>query len=385
LKRKQRSAGPILPGGTVGVLGGGQLGRMFALAAAQMGYRVIGYVPDKNAPISQVCHKTFNAAYDDTDSLLKFGAEVDVVTIEFENIPTAALEALEKVVPVRPGPNVLHITQNRLREKEFLAEKNYPVVPFAPVKTLESLHEALKKVGLPAVLKTAGYGYDGKGQQVIKSTEDAEQAFVQLAGQAAVIERFIEFEKELSVIGARSVSGDFVAYGPIENEHHQRILDLSFAPARVNWTLAEEAIDITRSLMEALDVVGLLCVEFFMLPEDQLVINELAPRPHNSGHYSIEGCPTSQFEQQLRAITGLPLGTTETEKGVAMANILGDLWQQGEPDWTSAVALPDVHLHLYGKEEPRPGRKMGHLTACAKWADEAVDRVKNARELLMRS
>ena len=372
----------ILPGATIGVLGGGQLGRMFALAAAHMGYKVIAYTPEENSPVSTVCAKTIVASFDDTERLKQFASEVAVTTIEFENIPSAALEAIQAITPVRPGPHVLHTTQNRLREKEWLSKHKFPVVPFCTVDSIDSLREAITALGVPAVLKTAGFGYDGKGQQLIASPEQAEQAYSGFHGQQAVLEKFVEFEKEISVIGARSASGDFVAYGPIENEHRNHILDLSFAPARINWTLAEEAIDITRSIMEKLDVVGLLCVEFFLLADEVLVINELAPRPHNSGHYTIEGCPTSQFEQQVRTITGLPLGATETEKGVAMANLLGDLWSDGEPEWASAIALPDVHLHLYGKTEPRPGRKMGHLTACAKWADEAVARVKNARELL---
>ena len=372
----------ILPGATIGVLGGGQLGRMFALSAAHMGYNVVAYTPEPNSPVSQVCGKTIVGSFDDTESLKKFASQVAVTTIEFENIPSAALEAIQAITPVRPGPHVLHTTQNRLREKEWLSKHKLPLVQFQAVDSMESLREAIKAIGVPAVLKTAGFGYDGKGQQVIRSAEQAEQAFASFGDQPAVLEKFVEFDKEISVIGARSISGDFVAYGPIENQHHNHILDLSFAPARVNWTLAEEAIDLTRSIMEKLDVVGLLCVEFFLLPDEVLMINELAPRPHNSGHYTIEGCPTSQFEQQVRTITGLPLGATETDKGVAMANLLGDLWHDGEPQWASAIALPEVHLHLYGKAEARPGRKMGHLTACAKWADEAVTRVKNARELL---
>lgn len=379
-----KAARHILPGSVLGILGGGQLGRMFALSAAYMGYRVICYVPEKDSPASQVCWKTYNAPYEDAESLRKFASEVAVVTIEFENIPTSALEIVQEIAEVRPGPSVLHLTQHRLREKEFLAKNNYPIVPFFPVKTLEDLHQALTTLGFPAVLKTAGFGYDGKGQHLINAPEDAERIFAQLNGQDAVLEKYVQFEKELSVIGARSVSGDFVAYGPIENEHRNHILDISLAPARINWTLAEEAIDITRSIMETLDVIGLLCVEFFMTSDETLMINELAPRPHNSGHYSIEGCPTSQFEQQVRCITGLPLGSTETEKGVAMANLLGDLWQDGEPQWSSAAALPDIHLHLYGKQEPKPGRKMGHLTACSKWGDEALERAKNARDLLVR-
>lgn len=377
-----RSA-PILPGATLGVLGGGQLGRMFAIAAAQMGYRVVGFTPDADSPISDVCTKTYASSFEDEEALKKFGDEVDVVTIEFENIPSSALHLLQSVTHVRPNADVLYVTQNRLREKRFLEKNNYPVVPFVAANSLAELESAIDNLGSKAVLKTAGFGYDGKGQQLINSREDCKSAFAQLNGEEAVVERFIEYEAELSVIGARGVTGDFVAYGPIENYHRNHILDISLAPARIAWTLAEEAIDITRSLMEKLDVVGLLCVEFFLTTEETLLINELAPRPHNSGHFSIDGCPTSQFEQQVRAITGLPLGTTETDKGVAMANLLGDLWAQGEPDWASAVALPDVHLHLYGKKQPRTGRKMGHLTACAKWADEALARVNSARDLLI--
>jgi 5-(carboxyamino)imidazole ribonucleotide synthase len=375
---------PILPGATLGVLGGGQLGRMFAIAAVQMGYKVVAYTSEKDSPVSQVCSHVVVADYADEAALREFGRGVSVVTIEFENIPSKALEALQEITLVRPGPSVLHTTQNRLREKTFLSEKKYPVAPFFPVRSADDLHKALKEIGTPAVLKTAGFGYDGKGQRVVRTPEDADAAYASMQGQEAVVEKFIDFDREISVIGARSQTGDFVAYGPIENVHENHILDLSLAPARVNWTLAEEAIDLTRSIMDSLDVIGLLCVEMFVTHDETLVVNELAPRAHNSGHYSIEACPTSQFEQQVRTITGLPLGATETEKGSAMVNLLGDIWAEGEPDWASAVALPEVHLHLYGKAEPRPGRKMGHITACARWADEAVDRAKSARDLLHR-
>jgi len=375
---------PILPGSTLGVLGGGQLGRMFALAAYQMGYKVAAYTPDQNSPVSQICNDVVCAPYDDIESLQQFGRRVSVVTIEFENIPADALQSLEAVTLVRPSAGVLHVAQNRLREKTFLSKKGFPIAPYFAVKTSDELHKALTALGTPAVLKTAGFGYDGKGQRLIGTVEEAAAALASFEGQEAVVEKFVEFDKEISVIGARSNSGDFVAYGPIENEHQNHILNLSLAPARINWTLAEEAIDITRSIMDALEVVGLLCVEFFVTAEEELLVNEIAPRPHNSGHYSMEACPTSQFEQQVRAITGLPLGTTETERGSAMINLLGDIWADGEPDWASAVSLPDVHLHLYGKTEARPGRKMGHLTVCARWADEAVERAKSALDLLVR-
>ena len=374
----------ILPGATIGILGGGQLGRMLAFAAQQMGYKIVGYTPEANSPLSEVAPQTICAPFEDEATLRKFAEQVDVVTIEFENIPSKALEQIESQTNVRPGPAVLHTTQNRAREKAFLTKHKFPVVPYAEVNSLEDLRDAAKKIGMPAVLKTAGFGYDGKGQKYVASLEEAEKVYPSFQSGQCVLEKFISFEKEISVIGARSLNGDFVAYGPIENEHRNHILDLSFAPARVSWTQGEEAIDITRSIMDTLNVVGLLCVEFFVGEEETLMVNELVPRPHNSGHYSIEGCPTSQFEQLVRAITGLPLGTTEHDKGVAMAQLLGDLWADGEPDWASAVALPEVHLHLYGKKEARAGRKMGHLTACARWADEAVSRVTSARELLTR-
>jgi 5-(carboxyamino)imidazole ribonucleotide synthase len=381
---KQQTPLPIMPGATIGMLGGGQLGRMFCLAASQLGYHVVAYTPEKDSPISDVCRQTIVASYEDESRLLDFANQVDVVTIEFENIPAPALEFLSQHVPVRPHPHVLFVTQNRLREKTFLAEHGFPVVPHAHVTTPASLKSAIGKLGTPAVLKTAGFGYDGKGQRRIEDGADVDAIIKDLDGQDAILEAFVQFDKEISVIGARGISGDFVAYGPMENYHKNHILDISFAPARLSWTLSEEAIDITRSIMEALDVVGLLCVEFFLTVQETLLVNELAPRPHNSGHLTIESCPTNQFEQHVRAITGLPLGSTETEKGVAMANLLGDLWQEGEPDWASAVALPEVHLHLYGKGDARPGRKMGHLTACARWADEAVLLVKSARDSLSR-
>lgn len=374
----------IVPGAIIGILGGGQLGRMLALAAQRMGYTVAGYTPEKDPPLSQVCMKTFTAPWDDENQLRSYADIVDVVTIEFENIPSATLEALDKWVCVRPGAEVLHVTQNRLREKTYLLKNKFPIVPFEEVNSVEELQVAMKKIAVPAVLKTAGFGYDGHGQLSIGSASGAQNAYESFGNKQCILERLISFDKEISVIGARSVTGDFVAYGPIENRHRDHILDLSFVPSKISRTLAKEAIDITRSIMESLKTVGLLCVEFFVTAEETLLINELAPRPHNSGHYSIEGCPTSQFEQLLRAIAGLPLGTTEHGKGVAMVNLLGDLWQDGEPDWASVLALPDVHLHLYGKTEARKGRKMGHLTACAQSADEAVSRVTGARDLITR-
>lgn len=373
----------ILPGATIGVLGSGQLGRMFAIAARRMGYRVHTLSPDTDTPTGQVSDLEYNAPYDDLSEVRRFAQGVSVVTFEFENVPTATVEAAAEYVPVRPSGRVLHTTQHRLREKTFLSEAGFPIAPFRRVRALEDLTEGLKQLGSPAVLKTAGFGYDGKGQVKIHALEEAVEAFEALSGQEAVLEAFIDFEKEVSVVAARSLTGEFAHYGVIENEHSRHILDVSISPARIPPEVASEAIGIARSLLDTLDVVGVMCVEFFLTRGGQLLINELAPRPHNSGHFTFDACVTSQFEQQLRAVCGLPLGSTELLRPAAMANILGDMWQEGEPYWMGAYQIPNVKVHLYGKLEPRPGRKMGHLTALAGTVDEAVRAVREAREALL--
>ncbi|MFN8656239.1 MAG: 5-(carboxyamino)imidazole ribonucleotide synthase [Candidatus Obscuribacterales bacterium] len=376
-----QGGGVIYPGATIGMLGGGQLGRMFALSAAQLGYRVIGFTPEENSPLSQVTGETICAQYEDQEALKRFAAKVDVVTIEFENIPVETANLLAQLKPVRPRPQVLHIAQNRLREKSFLKDNGFKVAPFIIVKEESQLEEAIDTLGVPAVLKTTGFGYDGKGQRVVRAPEAAPEAWKSLNASELIVEEFIPFEREISVIGARSISGEFKAFGPIENQHKNHILDLSTVPAKLSWSLEEEAIEITRSLMEKLDVVGLLCVEFFLAEDERLLVNEVAPRPHNSGHYSIEACSVSQFEQHVRAITGLPLGKTHVEGAACMANLLGDVWDDGLPDWSRALTS-DVHLHLYGKRDARPGRKMGHITALAKYPDEAKELARAARESL---
>ncbi|HEY9870562.1 MAG TPA: 5-(carboxyamino)imidazole ribonucleotide synthase [Candidatus Obscuribacterales bacterium] len=372
-------AAAIMPGATLGVLGGGQLARMFAMAARRLGYEVVVFAPDKDTPAGQVCPRTVTADYGDGQALREFAAQVEVVTLEFENVPAQALETIEATTPVRPGSQVLAITQNRLKEKSFLAERGFPVTPFRAVRGVEQLLSELPRVGPPAVLKTVGFGYDGKGQRLIASDQEAAQAFAELGSGEMVLERFVRLAMELSVIGARGIDGSFACFGPVENRHCQHILDVSAVPAAVSAEVADRAVALTKQVMEALDVVGLLCVEFFLSQTGELLVNELAPRPHNSGHYSIEACPVSQFEQQVRAITGLPLGATELLKPAAMANLLGDLWAGGEPDWTRVLCVPGVSLHLYGKREARPGRKMGHLTALAASAQAARDLVLAAR------
>ena len=370
---------PILPGATVGVLGSGQLGRMFAIAARQLGYRVHTYSPDDDTPTGQVADVESQGAYDDLDRVRKFASSVDVVTFEFENIPVTTVEAAAALVPVRPGGNVLYTTQHRLREKTFLRDAGLPTAEFRRVRSPEELAAALDELGMPAVLKTAGWGYDGKGQTKIESTADCERAWQVVGGKESILEAFIDFEREVSVVAARSTAGDVVDFGAIENVHANHILDVSTAPAGVPRSVARQAAEIARTVLEELEVVGVLCVEFFVTRDGQLLVNELAPRPHNSGHLTIDACVTSQFEQQLRAICELPLGSTEQLRPAAMANLLGDLWRPGKPDWAAACRQPDVKLHLYGKAEARPGRKMGHLTALAATPEEAREKVLAAR------
>jgi 5-(carboxyamino)imidazole ribonucleotide synthase len=374
---------PVLPGSTIGVLGSGQLGRMFAMAARRMGYLVHTFSPETDTPTGQISDIEVTAPYEDLDAVREFARRVDVVTFEFENIPAATVEAVAEHVPVRPSGTVLHTAQHRLREKTFLARAGFPVTPFRHVRSLADLQAALAELGLPAVLKTAGFGYDGKGQTKITRGEEAESAFQAIGGQEAVLEAFVDFEREVSCIAARGREGEVKSYGVIDNRHERHILDCSVAPAGIPPDVAQEARRITESLLEELDVVGVLCVEFFLRRDGRLYVNELAPRPHNSGHFTIDACVTSQFEQQLRAVCGLPLGATEMTYGAAaMANLLGDLWQRGEPQWTAACAFPAVKLHLYGKRVPRAGRKMGHLTARAATTHEALEIVCAARRSL---
>ncbi len=372
----------ILPGSTIGVLGSGQLGRMFAIAARRMGYRVHTFSPESDTPTGQVADAEVNASYQNLDAVREFARGVAVVTFEFENVPAATAQAAAAFAPVRPAGMVLHTTQHRLREKTFLARHGLPVTPFREVRNLPELDQALAELGCPAVLKTAGFGYDGKGQTLITRPELASEALRSVPPQDMVLEAFVDFEREVSVVGARGLDGAFAHWGAIENTHRNHILDVSVAPANLPAAVASQAVEITRTVLEKLDVVGLLCVEFFVTRDGSLLINELAPRPHNSGHLTFDACVTSQFEQQLRAVCGLPLGSTEMLRPAAMANLLGDLWHKGEPNWIAACSLPEVKLHLYGKLAPNPGRKMGHLTALADTSARAAQLVRLARAAL---
>lgn len=373
---------PILPGSTIGVLGSGQLGRMFAIAARRMGYRVHTFSPETDTPTGQVADVEVQASYEDLDAVREFTRHVHVVTFEFENIPVQTVDAVAERVAVRPSGAVLHTSQHRLREKTFLARAGFPVTPFRSIRNLDDLRAAVHDLGYPVVLKTAGFGYDGKGQAKVHRLDEAEVALRALEGQEAILEAFVDFDREVSVVAARGLNGSFAHYGVIENAHRHHILDVSVAPAAVPAKIAREAVEVARSILEALEVVGVLCVEFFLTRDGKLLVNELAPRPHNSGHLTFDACVTSQFEQQLRAVCGLSLGSTEQYRPAAMANLLGDLWQAGEPDWAAACTFPEVKLHLYGKLLPRPGRKMGHLTALAASAEAAARIVHQARAAL---
>jgi 5-(carboxyamino)imidazole ribonucleotide synthase len=372
----------VLPGGTIGVLGSGQLGRMMALAARRMGYRVHTLSPATDTPTGQVADLEIAADYDDLDAIRTFAGGVDVITFEFENVSAAAADAAAEFVPVRPSGAALHITQQRAREKAFLADRGYPVPPFARVQTIDELAVGLGSVGLPAIVKTAAFGYDGKGQHRITAIEQAEPVWALIGHQEGIVEQMVDFASEISVVVARGLDGAIVDYGAIENQHVNHILDLSVAPARVPAAVAAEASALARRAIEELGYVGVLCVEFFVTRDSRLLVNEIAPRPHNSGHLTIEACPTSQFEQQVRAVCGLPLGSPAQPRPAAMVNLLGEVWSNGEPDWDAALAVPGAALHLYGKGDPRPGRKMGHITVVADTAEEAAERALAARAVL---
>ncbi|HKB57502.1 MAG TPA: 5-(carboxyamino)imidazole ribonucleotide synthase [Lacunisphaera sp.] len=361
----------ILPGKTIGVLGGGQLGRMLAQAATRLGYRVHIYEPQANCPAGQVAHKEVNAAYDDLAALAAFAKECDVVTYEFENVPAAPLKAIESRTQLRPHWNVLETCQNRSREKNWLRQNNFPHAKFEEVAAGGDIVAGIRAVGVPCVVKTADFGYDGKGQVKVSDEAGIVAAKAAFAGRACVIEQWIDFACEVSVVMARSAKAAIRLFPLVENIHTNHILDFSIVPARVAPDVTAAAEKMARLIAEKIGLVGVMGVEMFVTKDGQVLVNELAPRTHNSGHYTIDACAVSQFEQQVRAICGLPLGDTRLLSPVVMVNILGDAWAKGEPKWDVLLAEPAVRLHLYGKAEPRPGRKMGHFTVTSRDADMA--------------
>ena len=362
----------IAPGQTIGIVGGGQLGRMLALTARRMGYRIAILDPDPSCPAFPVADLKFTASFDDTAALRRLAEASDVVTYEFENIPVESLRQIAALRPVFPDPSILHICQHREREREFIQKSGFPGPRFEIVTTASELALALKKFSGASRLKSSAFGYDGKGQLALHPGADPQAAWKKINVPRAVLEEHIPFVREISVLVARDASPRSVAFPPFENRHADGILERTVFPARIPDSVSNDALALSRQIVEKLQLVGLLAVELFEMSDGRLLVNELAPRVHNSGHLTAEACPTSQFEQQIRAVCGLPLGLVSPLGPAAMFNLLGDLWAKGEPDWSPVFALPGASLHLYGKSAARPGRKMGHLTVRASTIEEAI-------------
>ena len=371
----------ILPGATVGVVGGGQLGRMFALQARTMGYRVVVLDPDPLSPAGAVADRHIRAAYDDERALGELAESCRAITTEFENVPAATLQTLARSSLVRPPVEAVATTQDRIVEKSFLQRHGFATAPFHPVRDSKELSAALAAISRPALLKTSRLGYDGKGQTTVTTSEEAAHAFERFKGVACILEARLKLDCELSVIVVRGADGEVVTFPVAENTHRDGILETSVVPARIPDALAGEAQELATRVANAMSYVGVLGVELFVVG-GRLMVNEMAPRPHNSGHYTIDACSVDQFEQQLRALCGLPLTQPELLSPVAMINLLGDLWEGGEPRWDEALKRPGVRLHLYGKGEPRPGRKMGHLNCLAPGPDQALALALETRDAL---
>ena len=364
------------------MLGGGQLGRMFTMRAQAMGFRVIVLDPDPDSPAGHVANRHLSAAWEDQSALDELARLAAAATVEFENVPTAALEFLAARIPVRPSADALRAAQDRIEEKRALSRHGFATAEWAPARTREELDQALLEVGIPALLKTSRFGYDGKGQAPVDGPDDAHEAFRRFGERSCVLERRLNLERELSVILARGADGDIACFPVGENVHVNGILDTTTLPAGISTEMAHEAQRLASGVAAALDYVGVLGVELFVADGGRLYVNEIAPRPHNSGHYTLDACVTDQFEQQVRTLCGLPLGDPRLLSPVCMINLLGDLWKDGEPRWDRALARPGVKLHLYGKQEARPGRKMGHMTCLAATAEEALRMAKEARGAL---
>lgn len=362
----------LLPGSTIGMLGGGQLGRMFTVAARTLGYHVIVLEPDPHSPAGQLADEHFIAAYDDQQALTTFGQRCDVVTTEFENIPAATLELLTQYCPVRPSASAVQVAQDRIVEKEFVRSCGLAPVPFATIRQTSDLASAPEQVQFPAILKTARLGYDGKGQVRVDSLAEAQAAFAQLGEVDCVLEQRVDLACEVSVILARNSAGEVRCFPVAENEHRNGVLHQSIIPARVDEPLAQAAQDAASRIAQQLEFIGVMAVEFFVTQQGELLVNEMAPRTHNSGHYTLDACVTSQFEQQVRMVCGLPFGDTRLLSPVVMVNMLGDLWHGDQPAWENILQSPSCKLHLYGKREARPGRKMGHYCTLANEQEQAI-------------
>lgn len=378
-----QAPGPLLPGATIGILGSGQLGRMSAMAAKSMGYGVVIYDEVKDGPASSCADLTIVAPFDDHDALDRFAMNTDVVTVEFENIPVEALQYLETRVPVRPSSSVVRICQDRVLEKEFLRNNGFPVAPFRVITSAAELATGIAELNAPSILKTAALGYDGKGQISLSPGDNAEVVWAMLGSPRAVLEQRISFDSEASVICARSANGETSCFPVQANIHRNGILDVTLAPAPLDEAVSAKAREIATAITEKLGAIGLITVELFVLPDGSLMVNELAPRPHNSGHHTLETSMTSQFAQHVRAVCGLPLGHVELRSPGVMINLLGDLWSGGEPDWELLLREPGLFLHLYGKNGAKPGRKMGHATLLGE-VGAASDRALLLRDRIVR-
>ncbi len=380
------TGGVIHPGSTIGIVGGGQLGRMLVLEARRMGYRTAVLDPGAGAPAAQVADLHVPSALDDPEGLRRLADAADVLTLEWENADPDALASLGRGTPVHPGPEVLRVSRNRVREKDRATALGLETAPYRPVRSAADLSRALREVGTPAILKTAEGGYDGRGQARIAAPEEADRAFHAVGGgrRPLILEGMVSFQAELSVVFARSAAGEDAAFPVVRNVHQNGILDTTVAPSGAPSAVEAEAVDIARTIARGLSIVGVFAVELFWMHDDRLLVNEMAPRPHNSGHLTWEACPVSQFEQQLRAVCGLPLGDTTLHRPTAMANLLGRHFTEGAArGWPrTAYPTPAVSLHLYGKSELRPDRKMGHLTAFGRDADDALRTVMQARDSL---
>ena len=362
----------ILPGATIGVLGGGQLGRMFAIAARTMGYQVVVLDPDPDSPAAAVADTHIQTAYDDSEGLARMAELCAAVTTEFENVPAESLRYLREHCRVHPSPEAVELTRDRIREKSFLRDNGLPTAPFVAITDTTQLQAAIAEIGTPALLKTATGGYDGKGQVSIHSPDQVHSAFEELGGVPCVLEQRVQLALEVSVVMARSEHGDIACYPVAENQHIHGILDTTIVPARISDALAQQARDMAGQLAEHLDYVGTMAVEMFVTVQGELLINEIAPRPHNSGHFTLDASVTCQFEQQLRMLCGLPAGDTRLLSPVVMINLLGDVWGDSQPAWESLLCRPEVKLHLYGKKEARPGRKMGHFNVLSEDLGQAI-------------
>ncbi len=368
----------ILPGKTLGMLGGGQLGRMFVMAAHAMGYHVIVLDPDPDSPAGRIADEHIHASYSDQWALEQLVNNCDAVTTEFENIPAATLKKLEQSIPVRPSSAAVEVAQNRIAEKTFLADNGFETAAFFPIYEKDDLEFALTQIAGTAILKVASFGYDGKGQAIVNNLDEAVTAFESMGSVHCVLEQKVNLKTEVSVVLARGVDGVISCYPVGENHHVNGILEYTVVPAILPKRLLDKAINEASVFSDKLNYCGVMAVEFFYTVDDRLLINEVAPRPHNSGHYTIDACKTSQFEQQVRMLCGLPAGSVDLLSPVVMFNILGDIWSNGEPDWSQLLSNPDVKLHLYGKREARNGRKMGHFTCLG---HSTADLLKETRRL----